>query len=72
MEQRYNHLMTEASTAAIAYIDGPRLHRALVVGIQKVVSRKDYINKINVFPVPDADTGTNLALTLKSKAGKTK
>lgn len=58
--------MTEASTAAIAYIDGPRLHRALVVGIQKVVSRKDYINKINVFPVPDADTGTNLALTLNA------
>lgn len=58
--------MNQAPTTAIAYIDGPRLHRALVVGIRKVVSRKDYINKINVFPVPDADTGTNLALTLNA------
>ena len=33
-------------------------------GIQAMISRQDYINRINVFPVPDQDTGTNLAMTL--------
>lgn len=50
----------------IQYIDGIRLHRALVVGINRVLSRENYLNKINVFPVPDSDTGTNLALTFNS------
>jgi len=48
----------------IKYLDGIRLHRALVAGINKVISRQDYLNKINVFPVPDGDTGTNMAFTL--------
>lgn len=48
----------------INYLDGIRLHRALVAGIYKVVSRQEYLNKINVFPVPDGDTGTNMAFTL--------
>ncbi len=51
---------------AITHIDAPRLSKALVAGIANVLSRRDYINKINVFPVPDADTGTNLAFTLSS------
>lgn len=50
----------------ITYLDGMRLHRALVAGIQEVISRQDYLNRINVFPVPDRDTGTNMALTLNS------
>lgn len=50
----------------ITYLDGPRLHRALVAGIQEVISRQDYLNRINVFPVPDRDTGTNMALTLNT------
>ena len=29
-------------------------------------SRRDYINRINVFPVPDSDTGTNMAFTFKT------
>ncbi|MDE2196487.1 MAG: DegV family EDD domain-containing protein, partial [Gammaproteobacteria bacterium] len=33
-------------------------------GIQHVVARRDYLNAINVFPVPDGDTGTNIAFTL--------
>ena len=48
----------------IKYIDGPRLHRAIHAGVNHVISRKDYLNKINVFPVPDGDTGTNMAFTL--------
>ncbi|RMF10345.1 MAG: DegV family EDD domain-containing protein [Candidatus Neomarinimicrobiota bacterium] len=49
---------------AIEYIDGIRLYRTLTAGIRRVVSREEYLNKINVFPVPDSDTGTNMAFTL--------
>ena len=45
-------------------LDGTQLALALRAGIQRLLSREEVINKINVFPVPDGDTGTNLALTL--------
>ncbi len=48
----------------IAYLDGIRLYRALYAGIQSLLDEEDYLNKINVFPVPDGDTGTNMAFTL--------
>ena len=51
---------------AIRYLNGRRIHRALQAGIARVVSRREYINRINVFPVPDGDTGTNMAFTLVS------
>ena len=50
----------------ISYIDGIRFHRALASGIHNVISRQEYLNKINVFPVPDSDTGTNMAFTLNA------
>ena len=59
------------SRAKILYIDAPRFHRALMAGIGYVLSRQDYLNKINVFPVPDGDTGTNMALTLNAIIEKT-
>ena len=46
-------------------INGKELYNALVSGICKVISRHEHLNKINVFPVPDGDTGTNLLFTLK-------
>jgi len=49
---------------AIKYLDGKRLYRVIHAGLQKVLAREDYLNKINVFPVPDNDTGTNMAYTL--------
>jgi DegV family protein with EDD domain len=45
-------------------LSGYALRRALMCGIQNVISHRDEINRINVFPVPDGDTGTNLAFTL--------
>ena len=45
-------------------LDGTHLALALRAGILRLLSREEVINKINVFPVPDGDTGTNLALTL--------
>ncbi|MBT8447266.1 MAG: DAK2 domain-containing protein, partial [Gammaproteobacteria bacterium] len=50
----------------IAYLDGIRLQRGLQAGIQNVIARRDHINRINVFPVADSDTGTNLALTMNA------
>jgi len=47
-------------------IRGPALRRALISGARRVVSDRDLLNKINVFPVPDGDTGSNLAFTLGS------
>ena len=49
---------------AITHIDAPRLRNAVLAGIANVLKHRDHINKINVFPVPDGDTGTNLAFTL--------
>ena len=48
----------------IQYIDGIRFYRSIVVGINNLISRQDYLNQINVFPVPDGDTGTNMAFTV--------
>jgi hypothetical protein len=54
------------SRDAIAYLDAPRLLRALTAGISNVFQRREYLNRINVFPVPDGDTGTNMAFTFKT------
>ena len=54
------------SKASVDYLDGPRLVRMLGAGIHHLFQRRDYINRINVFPVPDRDTGTNMAFTFKT------
>ncbi|MCX7120743.1 MAG: DegV family EDD domain-containing protein [Gammaproteobacteria bacterium] len=53
-------------SSKIIYLDGTRLYRAIVAGIRQVISKQEYLNSINVFPVPDRDTGTNMALTLNA------
>ena len=50
-------------TSRIRYLDGPRLNRALRAGIDRILAERSHLDKINVFPVPDGDTGTNLAST---------
>jgi DegV family protein with EDD domain len=52
----------------IRYLDGKRLYNAVLVGGNSVIKDQKYLNKINVFPVPDSDTGTNLASTMRSIA----
>ena len=44
--------------------DARSLKRALLAGIGHVVARREHLDRINVFPVPDGDTGSNLASTL--------
>jgi uncharacterized protein len=57
-----------AMTVGIAYVDGPRLARAVYAAADWVAAGRDEINRINVFPVPDGDTGTNFSLTLRAVA----
>jgi DegV family protein with EDD domain len=52
----------------IGYIDGPRLRRALTAGCYWAQQQRGELNRINVFPVPDGDTGTNLSLTVQAIA----
>jgi DegV family protein with EDD domain len=54
----------------IKYLDGRRLYNAFLVGGNAIISDKNYLNKINVFPVPDSDTGSNLASTIRSISEK--
>lgn len=53
---------------SIEYLDGRRFRQAVVAGADWVRHRRDHINRINVFPVADGDTGTNMALTLSATA----
>lgn len=50
----------------IRYLDGPRLRRGLIAACENARNARAELNRINVFPVPDGDTGTNLALTCSS------
>jgi len=52
----------------IAYVDGPRLARSIYAAADWVAAGRDEINRLNVFPVPDGDTGTNFSLTLRAVA----
>jgi DegV family protein with EDD domain len=42
------------------------MRRALIAGMHRVIERRELLDRINVFPVPDGDTGSNLAFTLHS------
>ena len=55
-------------TVGIRYIDGARLARSLFAASDWVAAGREEINRINVFPVPDGDTGTNFSLTLRAVA----
>src|SRR6056297_2250483 len=50
----------------IKYLNGKRLYYAFLSGAREIIRQKDQLNKINVFPVPDGDTGTNLASTVNN------
>ncbi len=49
-------------------IDSALLRNMFLAGAKNLEARKDYINELNVFPVPDGDTGTNMTLTIMSAA----
>ena len=48
----------------IQYINGKTLRDMIVSGANNLQNNKDLVDKLNVFPVPDGDTGTNMSLTI--------
>ncbi|MEJ2238942.1 MAG: DAK2 domain-containing protein, partial [Gemmatimonadales bacterium] len=52
----------------IEYLDGPRLRTSLIAAADWLDAGREELNRINVFPVPDGDTGTNFASTLRAVA----
>lgn len=55
-----------ASFVKDAVIDGKQLFQAVFAGFKELLLERDLLNRINVFPVADGDTGTNLAYTLRA------
>jgi DAK2 domain fusion protein YloV len=49
-------------------IDGALMKKMFLAGAANLDSKKEWINELNVFPVPDGDTGTNMSLTIMSAA----
>lgn len=60
--------MSSRPPPRIAYLDGRRLQRLLLAGIARLVGERRHLDRLNVYPVPDGDTGTNLALTFATVA----
>lgn len=56
---------------AIQSIDAKMLAKMFLAGAKNLEAKKEYINELNVFPVPDGDTGTNMTLTIMAAARET-
>ena len=53
---------------AITTIDAKMVQKMFLAGAKNLEAKKEWINELNVFPVPDGDTGTNMTLTIMSAA----
>ena len=53
---------------SIKTIDAAVVQKCFLSGAKRIEANKEYINELNVFPVPDGDTGTNMSLTIMSAA----
>ena len=63
MKSIYNQEEDAVTTSAI---DAKLLAEMFYAGAANLEANKEWINELNVFPVPDGDTGTNMTLTIKS------
>ena len=52
----------------IKTINASLLSKMFLAGAKNLESKKEWINELNVFPVPDGDTGTNMTMTIMSAA----
>ena len=52
----------------IQTIDAALLSKMFLAGAKNLEAKKEWINELNVFPVPDGDTGTNMSMTIISAA----
>ena len=53
---------------SIKQIAAEKVQKCFLAGAYRLEAKKEYINELNVFPVPDGDTGTNMSLTIMSAA----
>ncbi len=51
---------------SLEFIDGPKLKQVLAMGVETITEYKEVVDDLNVFPVPDGDTGTNMSLTFQA------
>ncbi|MDA0987826.1 MAG: DAK2 domain-containing protein [Chloroflexi bacterium] len=58
--------MQNGTRAVISSLDAAELQRILIQGCRALEAKFEAINALNVFPVPDGDTGTNMLLTMKA------
>lgn len=56
----------EATASAAVVWDGPKLAEAFALAAAWLDHHHEHVNALNVFPVPDGDTGTNMAMTMRS------
>ena len=53
---------------AMKTMNAGMLRKMFLTGAANIEAKKEFINELNVFPVPDGDTGTNMSLTIMSAA----
>ena len=61
----------EEISVGLASIDGQMLRKMIIAGANNLSDNKQLVDSLNVFPVPDGDTGTNMSLTALSAASET-
>lgn len=61
-------MIKEDIVVASNIVDAKMLSKMFLAGAKNLESKKEWINELNVFPVPDGDTGTNMTLTIMSAA----
>lgn len=59
-------MVSEKEREAVQYLNGERLRQAVIAGAHRVIAHREVLDRINVFPVPDSDTGTNLTATMQA------
>ena len=67
----YNNYVYEINCMikeVFAMFNGEILKKAIISGANNISSQKNQINDLNIFPVPDGDTGTNMSMTIMAAA----
>jgi len=57
---------SEDGLRCLATLTGEHFYRMLAGGLRRLTEQKEFINSLNVFPVPDGDTGNNMVLTVEA------
>lgn len=68
MLKAFELLIKEDTQVGLSKIDAQMLSKMFLAGAKNLEHKKEWINELNVFPVPDGDTGTNMSMTIMSAA----